>query len=254
MQGISKPIAVCLIGMFLLAGCAMYSPSPETLGELADPLKSLAAIERNFEKREGAWPCAYSTSKRDGAAQVSLSGSQFHIACENGKQVILRYRDIPDPTVLIPGSYFELPRSAGGYGNMSWENSESAREFVTGWYVLAHPGKPQDPATDSLFRDAVARDRRENKDRTENLRRVQVRAESAIKAHRMTEAGMAYSEALKIAPAWPEGHFNLALIYGDLELYADAITEMKRYVYLVPTAPDARAAQDKIYEWELKAK
>jgi hypothetical protein len=28
---------------------------------------------------------------------------------------------------------------------------------------------------------------------------------------------------------------------------------MKRYLALVPDAPDARAAQDKIYDWERKA-
>jgi hypothetical protein len=134
MQGISKYIAMCLAGtcLLLLAGCVIYRPSPETLGELADPLKSLAAIESRFEKREGAWPCAFSTSKRDRAAQVSLSGSQFHIACANGKRLTLRYQDIPEPVVLGPGYYFELPRSAGGEGNLSWKQSEWAREFVTG--------------------------------------------------------------------------------------------------------------------------
>jgi hypothetical protein len=40
---------------------------------------------------------------------------------------------------------------------------------------------------------------------------------------------------------------------GELEFYADAITAMKRYLYLVPN-PRSRAAQDKIYEWELKSK
>lgn len=252
MQGISKYIAMCLAGtgLLLLAGCVMYRPSPETLSELADPLKSLAAIESSFEKRDGAWPCDYDDHA---PAHVSLSASQFHIACANGKQLTLRYRDTPEPAVNIPGYYFNLPSSAGE-AHFQWKQSEWARKFVTGWYVLAHPRKPQDPATDSLFREAVMRDRSEKNDHAENVRRFQVQAESAIKAHRMVEAGMAYNDALKVAPAWPEGHFNLALINGDLELYADAITEMKRYLYLAPNASDARAAQDKIYEWELKAK
>jgi hypothetical protein len=35
--------------------------------------------------------------------------------------------------------------------------------------------------------------------------------------------------------------------------YPDAIIEMKRYLMLVPDAPNARALQDKIYNWERKA-
>jgi hypothetical protein len=55
---------------------------------------------------------------------------------------------------------------------------------------------------------------------------------------------------LDIAPWWPEGHFNRALIMGETKKYWDAMREMKRYLLLVPDAPDARAAQDKIYQWE----
>ena len=40
----------------------------------------------------------------------------------------------------------------------------------------------------------------------------------------------------------------------ELECYADAITEMKRDLYLVPNTPNARAAQNKIYKWELQTK
>jgi hypothetical protein len=32
-----------------------------------------------------------------------------------------------------------------------------------------------------------------------------------------------------------------------------AVAEMNRYLVLVPDAPNASAAQDKIYEWEGKA-
>ena len=55
---------------------------------------------------------------------------------------------------------------------------------------------------------------------------------------------------MKIAPWWPEGYFNRALILGELNRFAEAMREMKRYLQLAPDAPNARAAQDKIYEWE----
>ena len=44
--------------------------------------------------------------------------------------------------------------------------------------------------------------------------------------------------------------FNRALILEKCECYDEAIREMKRYMQLSPNAPDARKAQDKIYEWE----
>jgi len=62
-----------------------------------------------------------------------------------------------------------------------------------------------------------------------------------------------YAKALAIAPWWPEGRFNRALILGELKRYSEAVREMKRYLQLVPDAPNARASQDKIYEWEGKA-
>jgi hypothetical protein len=69
------------------------------------------------------------------------------------------------------------------------------------------------------------------------------------KSYRDAAANL-YARALYIAPWWPEGHFNAALILGDLRQYDKAIDHMTKYLALVPNAADARAAQDKIYAWE----
>jgi tetratricopeptide (TPR) repeat protein len=84
----------------------------------------------------------------------------------------------------------------------------------------------------------------------ESARRWRVQAESAVRAQRFDEAADLFDAALLEAPWWPEGHFNRALVLGEAGDPAGAITEMRRYLALVPEAPDARAAQDKIYEWE----
>jgi hypothetical protein len=84
----------------------------------------------------------------------------------------------------------------------------------------------------------------------EEARKYQVQAEAAVKRKNFTEASDRYGDALKVAPWWPEGHFNRALILGEMGRYRNAIDEMKKYLAIVPNAPDARAAQDKIYEWE----
>src|SRR4029077_856471 len=68
--------------------------------------------------------------------------------------------------------------------------------------------------------------------------------------HQLDKAVELYGKALEIAPWWPEGHFNRALIMGETRKYGEAIREMKHYLLLVPDAPDAGASQDKIYQWE----
>lgn len=88
----------------------------------------------------------------------------------------------------------------------------------------------------------------------EEARRFGVQASIVAKAQQYDKAIELYEKALDVAPWWAEGHFNRALILADQNLFPWAIAGMKRYLDLAPNAPDARAAQDKIYEWELKVK
>jgi tetratricopeptide (TPR) repeat protein len=87
----------------------------------------------------------------------------------------------------------------------------------------------------------------------EAVHRLRVQAEGAINDKDFNGAAEFYAQALGIAPRWPEGHFNRALTLAETGDLPTAMVEMKRYLALVPDAPDARAAQDKIYDWERKA-
>lgn len=87
----------------------------------------------------------------------------------------------------------------------------------------------------------------------EAARQFMVQAEGAVRDKDYLEAADFYEQALATAPWWAEGHFNLALVLAEIDDPDRAIIEMKRYLALVPTAPDARAAQDKIYDWQRKA-
>jgi len=88
---------------------------------------------------------------------------------------------------------------------------------------------------------------------SEAARQFMVQAEGAVRDKDYQEAADLYELALALAPWWPEGHFNLALVLAETDDPDRAIIEMNRYLALVPTAPDARAAQDKIYDWQRKA-
>jgi tetratricopeptide (TPR) repeat protein len=88
---------------------------------------------------------------------------------------------------------------------------------------------------------------------SESARRFKVQAEDAVREKKFDDAAELYRQALNIAPLWPEGRFNRALVLGEIADYETAVQEMKRYLLLVPNASNARAAQDKIYIWERKA-
>jgi hypothetical protein len=88
----------------------------------------------------------------------------------------------------------------------------------------------------------------------ENVRRLRVQAEGAVSDKDFGDAADLYGQALTLAPWWPEGHFNRAVVLSETANFAEAVIEMKRYLALVPQAPDVRANQDKIYDWERKAR
>lgn len=61
-----------------------------------------------------------------------------------------------------------------------------------------------------------------------------------------------YTKAIDLDPtSYPAAYSNMALLSSQIMDYNAAIYYMKKYMLLEPDAPDARGAQDKIYEWEL---
>ncbi len=89
---------------------------------------------------------------------------------------------------------------------------------------------------------------------SEEAVKFKVQAAAAFGRKDFVMADTRYNDALKIAPWWPEGHFNRALLLAELGRYHEAMAEMNKYLLLVPDAPDAKQAHYKIYEWEDLAK
>lgn len=87
----------------------------------------------------------------------------------------------------------------------------------------------------------------------ESLRRLIVQAEALRQDKDYVRAAATFRKLIRQDPvAYPAAHFNLALLYEMLGDYSGAIESMQRYLVLQPQAADARAAQDKIYAWEMK--
>jgi tetratricopeptide (TPR) repeat protein len=90
---------------------------------------------------------------------------------------------------------------------------------------------------------------------TEEQRKYIVQANATNKAMNYEKAIELYTTVAKINPtSYPEGYYNMALIAAQMKNYEYAIFNMKKYLIISPDASDARAAQDKIYEWELSIK
>jgi regulator of sirC expression with transglutaminase-like and TPR domain len=84
------------------------------------------------------------------------------------------------------------------------------------------------------------------------VRKQQLLAEDAVKHKQFEAAAAAYDAGTQIDPMWPEGHFNAAAIYGELRDYDKAVWHMRRYLELLPNAPDAQAAHDQMLLWQAK--
>jgi tetratricopeptide (TPR) repeat protein len=87
----------------------------------------------------------------------------------------------------------------------------------------------------------------------EEARRFKVVAETAVREKRFEDAAQAYEDGAKVAPWNPDFHYNASLMLAQVRYFAEAAEEMKKYLALAPDSGDARAAQDKVYEWEDKA-
>lgn len=127
--------------------------------------------------------------------------------------------------------------------------SDQGRTLADAVWLMSRKIAPPDPATDAEFLASVAAARTTG-DRSEAQRRTVVQADALLKENRRWDALRLYVDGLKLSPDWALGYYNLALIYASYEMYPEAITEMRRYLYLAPQADDAREVQDQIYAWE----
>ncbi|MBN2419870.1 MAG: tetratricopeptide repeat protein [Deltaproteobacteria bacterium] len=59
-----------------------------------------------------------------------------------------------------------------------------------------------------------------------------------------------FQAAIRLAPEWPDAHYNLAVIYEKLARLGDAAFEFRRYIELAPKAADAVEIKSRINKLE----
>jgi tetratricopeptide (TPR) repeat protein len=191
-------------------------------------------------------------------ARYTATGTEVTVTLKNGAVYHCRYADTPDP-VITRKVFADPPTSVDlncrGQKLSVWNSEQGSKTLVAAWKTML-AGPVDSPEQAATFEAAVAKYRADPAGFVlpEAAHALKVQAESAVREKRYWDAADRFSKALAISPAWAPGHFNLALIYGELELPGLAIQEMNKYLNLEPNAPDARAVQDKIYEWQDKAR
>lgn len=230
----------------LLGGCnpEIYRPTANTVPDLG------------LQQSKNLFASAWSQSLRGSACLPQKAGDVRRVTehgfltHRSGKVSACRWSDVPDIVVksLLPCNAYVIACTSEV---AAFDREATAIDAANALYVLKY----------RLFREAredfvsTALEYRAASPKPqvpEEARRFKVQAESAIRDKRFAEALVHYGAALAVAPWWPEGHFNSAVILAELGDYGAATREMTRYLELVPDAADARQARDRIYEWDGK--
>jgi tetratricopeptide (TPR) repeat protein len=89
---------------------------------------------------------------------------------------------------------------------------------------------------------------------SDDVKQHRLLAEDSYQQKQFETAAAEYEAGLEIDPLWAQGHFNAAVIYGELKDYDDAIWHMRCYLELMPDAPDSQQSRDQMLLRQGKAK
>lgn len=137
------------------------------------------------------------------------------------------------------------------FGIPAWAQTSNA-DFQQ--VVAAYQQSPSDAAAEKVIRLAAAME--QLPPIPEEARRHFVRGTALFKDAKSPDDYKQvvdeFTQAVRIAPWWPDARYNRALAWEASGDYADAIAALKRYLLFKLSDSDARAAQDKIYALEAK--
>jgi hypothetical protein len=140
---------------------------------------------------------------------------------------------------------------------LDWTDEATAQRFADAFNRLEYAAIHPDIDTNFSAFSAAAKEWRDNPAKpplSPEADRHRVLAENAIQEKNIDSAVEHYESAVEVQPMWPQGWFNLGLLYAEQSEFAEAADRMKHYVELAPDAPDAQGARNQIVIWEDKAK
>jgi len=238
----------------LLMGCAS---APVPLAPSPNPMSVRSAVDLLGR----VYIASDSLKGTPSALHIDATAMTLKMVRDNGGvDVACPYAATPDPLLdtsrIWPALIIDcrIDNKAAMYPFLMAFPTKNATpaEYARAWQVMRALAVPETAADRAAFATVLEDFRAGKVDSNidETVRRHKVAAELAVKDKRLWDAADEFSQCLALAPWWPQGNFNLALVYGELRAYPLATRYMQRYLTLVPDAANARAAQDKIYEWE----
>lgn len=238
--------------LMLLAACVTTTPgyAPSDIATQSMSREQARAIL--IKQLKGSYICYDRVGNFSTVAKAYVTSKRLFITDANGRESVITLKTLPPLTCFnlddcLPiASQPELIVCRQNFGG-------GASRIADALYVLKRDASSRPGDYDAHFDASLPEYRRiatSDIEIPENAVKFKVQAEGAVRDKQFDLAADLYFEALQLVPWWPVGHFNRALVLGEIGEYDDAILEMQRYVQLVPDAANARAAQDKIYDWE----
>ncbi len=230
--------------LLLLASCATVRPLPYIPN---DSTTQNMSVEQAHKVLVATWK---NLGNRYG---VSLTPNRLSVTYDGNIHIKIMFSELPQ--ISAAGTNILLTSKDGKESmlRLSTGDVSNTKRVADALYVLKQNAIKDIHEYDASFAASLTDYRKQAASNTplpEEARKYKVQAEGAVRDKQFYDAADFYAEALKKAPWWPVGHFNRALVLGEAGDYELAECEMNYYLQLVPDAPNARAAQDKIYEWE----
>lgn len=239
-------LILCSTIFVLLASCATlatvaptYIPTDSSVGNMS--------VERAKELLVATW------KNMGNRYNVFLTPNRLSVAYDGNIHIKIMFSELPQ--ISAAGSNVLLTSKDGRESKLRLSTGDvsNTKRVADALYVLRQKAINDIHEYDASFTASLGDYRKKvasNAALPEEANRYKVQAEGAVRDKSFNDAADYYAEALKIVPWWPIGHFNRALVLGETGDYELAKREMNYYLQLAPDAPNARAAQDKIYDWE----
>lgn len=242
---------LCVAMLLLVVSCGAnyYIPTDSTIGSMSVN-QAREALATQLKKSE-----IYNSGQPIPITNLQVSPKRLIVTDQNGKRSIFVYRELLQISRGLNNCCWVLMLNGQETFTLGHLAGSDGDNVVNAFFVLkqnAITEKKVADEVDSQFAASLTDYRKKvdsNAVLPEEASKYKVQAEGAVRDKEFDDAADLYSKALKIVPWWPVGHFNRALVLGETGDYELAKREMNYYQQLVPDAPNARAAQDKIYEW-----
>jgi tetratricopeptide (TPR) repeat protein len=236
---------------------------------------SLASIRQFGGKYFGLDGKGYSQSLPLNGSRLTASGFVMNI--DDGNEVsidYLRIRHFESMAVDLPlkGEALLVNPDPKLKGKLIywwlWFPDESTRvRFESGivYFRKARPDGKFPNCSDFLFTDSKARldafaqttaawrALNPKPPLSDEVEKKRLLAEDDVSNKDLAAAVEDYEAGIKLDPTWAQGWFNSALLYAEQQDYEHAAFNMKHYLILLPDAPDAAVAKDKVLLWEARA-